>query len=233
MAHSSRSERYGLSKAGGGREPHNRQRTTPRMARRPARPSLLSHLLNWGIPLLIVLVAILFVGICCLGFGTGSTATTGTQTTTTGNTTNTLSQNQAAPDFTLPLLSGGTFQLAAQQGHPVVLYFMSTTCATCAQGSQQLAQEMQAAHVHGAQALAIDVNPGDRPADLQSFVQSVGQPAATNLQWGIDPNGTIATAYGVQTLESMVVINAHGQIIASSSSPLSSAQLTSLLKHAD
>ena len=59
-------------------------------------------------------------------------------TNKTATTTNT--STGSAPDFTLPLLSGGTFHLAAASGHPVVLYFMAPTCATCAQGSQQLAR---------------------------------------------------------------------------------------------
>jgi translation elongation factor EF-1beta len=91
---------------------------------------------------------------------------------------------------------------------------------------------MQTANVAGATALAIDVTPGDHPADLQAFAQSVGQPAASTLQWGIDSTGAIATAYGVQTLETMVVINAQGQIIADSESPIAPTQLISLLRSA-
>src|SRR6218665_3808023 len=34
-----------------------------------------------------------------------------------------LSQGDLAPDFTLPLDDGNTFQLSAQTGRPVVLYF--------------------------------------------------------------------------------------------------------------
>jgi peroxiredoxin len=202
--------------------------------RHSARPPVLTYVLNWGIPLLFTLGAILLVGVCCAGFGSGHSTTNGTtnQAANARNTISTLSLGQEAPDFTLPTLGGGTFQLVAQRGHPVVLYFIATTCTTCAQGSQQLAQVMQTANVRGAQALAIDVNPGDRPADLQAFVQSVGQPASTTLQWGIDPNGTIATAYGLQTLETMVVTNTHGQIVARSNNPIPPARLTQLVRSA-
>lgn len=151
------------------------------------------------------------------------------------NTSSTSASSQdlgLAPDFTLAPLEGGTFHLAAQLGHPVVLYFMATTCATCVQGSQQLAQTMQTAQVAGARALVIDVNAGDHAADLEAFAQVVGQPAATVLQWGIDSNHRIATAYGVQTLESMVVINAQGKMIANSGSSIAPAQLVTLLQSA-
>jgi peroxiredoxin len=224
MAHASQPAPNRLSKVGAGRGRGTQSRTGPRRARRPASSSLL----NWGIPLLVVLGAVLLVFVCCYGIGATTPSTTNHEASA-GNSSSTPAQ---APDFTLSLLSGGTFHLAGATGHPVVLYFMAPTCATCAQGSQQLAQVMQTAHVAGATALAIDVTPGDRPADLRAFAQSVGQPATTTLQWGIDTDGTIARAYGVQALETMVVINAQGQIIADSGSPIASAQLTALLKSA-
>ncbi len=228
MSSSSRPARNRLSKAAAGKARGAGPRTGPRMARRSAGSSAL----NWGIPLLVTLGAALLLVVCCLGIGAGSTAPSGTtsQAASAGNASST--QASHAPDFTLALLSGSTFHLAGALGHPVVLYFMAPTCATCAQGSRQLAQVMQTAHVAGATALAIDVTPGDHPGDLRAFAQSVGQPAASTLQWGIDSTGTIATAYGVQTLETMVVINAQGQIIADSGSPIASTQLTALLKSA-
>jgi peroxiredoxin len=224
MAHASQPAPNRSSKVGAGRGHGTQSRTGPRRARRPASSSLL----NWGIPLLVVLGAVLLVFVCCYAIGATTPSTTN-HAASAGNSSSTPAQ---APDFTLTLLSGGTFHLAGATGHPVVLYFMAPTCATCAQGSQQLAQVMQTAHVAGATALAIDVTPGDRPADLRAFAQSVGQPATTTLQWGIDTDGTIARAYGVQALETMVVINAQGQIIADSGSPIASAQLTALLKSA-
>src|SRR5579875_2670186 len=196
------------------------------------RSSTGSSALNWGIPLLVGIIAVLALAVCCLGIGSGAASTSSASPQTSGATQSSNVQASSAPDFSLSLLGGKTFHLAQARGHPVVLYFMATTCATCAQGSQQLAQVMQTAHEQGAIALAIDVNSGDRPADLQNFVQSVGEPAATTLQWGIDTNDAIATAYQVQTLETMVVINAQGQIIASNSSPFPPAQLVALLKSA-
>jgi hypothetical protein len=113
-----------------------------------------------------------------------------------------------------------------------VLYFLAPTCATCAQGSQPLARVIQTARTTGAIALAIDVNSWDRPADLEAFVRAVGPPAASTLRWGIDPSGGIVSAYGIQTLESMVVISASGQVFTVSATPLSPAQLTALLQQA-
>jgi peroxiredoxin len=226
MARASRSVRNRSPQEEVGRKRERQHRTMSCQVGR----STGSSVLNWGIPLLVAFGAILVVYYLGVGSRAAVTSSTTNQTTSAGNPSST--QSSRAPEFTLPLLSGKTFQLTGERGHPVVLYFMATTCATCVQGSQQLAQGMQAANGAGATALAIDVNSGDRPTDLHAFVQSVGQPAASTLQWGIDGNDAIATAYGIQTLETMVVINAQGQIVARTASPIPPDQLAQLLKTA-
>jgi len=142
-----------------------------------------------------------------------------------------MSRASSAPDFTLPLLSGTTFHLANRQGHVVVLFFMATGCAGCEPGSRDLAQALQSAKIRGAEALAIDVNSDDRPADLQAFVQSLGIPATAPIQWGIDTNDAIATAYGVQTLETTVVIDPHGQVAYQSSGSVPPEQLAQIVRN--
>lgn len=131
----------------------------------------------------------------------------------------------AAPDFTLATLSGTPFHLASQRGHVVVLYFMATTCGTCVQGSHDLVQALTASRAPGAQAVAIDLNAGDSSADLRGFVQATGIPASAPIIWGVDTNGTIARAYGVQVLETTVVIDAQGHVAYTSAGPVPPAQL--------
>src|SRR5258708_3995821 len=142
----------------------------------------------------------------------------------------TSSRASSAPDFTLTTLGGGTFHLASQQGHVVVLYFMATGCADCEPGSHDLAQTLLSAKVRGALALAIDLNTGDRPADLQAFVQSAGIPASAPVQWGID-TGAIASAYNVQALETTVVIDLHGQVAYRSDGSVPSEQLAQIVRN--
>jgi peroxiredoxin len=131
----------------------------------------------------------------------------------------------AAPDFTMATLSGTPFHLASQRGHGVVLYFMATTCGTCVQGSHDLVQALTASRAPGAQAVAIDLNAGDRAADLRGFVQATGIPANAPIVWGVDTNGTIARAYSVQVLKTTVVIDAQGHIAYTSAGPVPPAQL--------
>jgi len=184
------------------------------------------------LPRIIVLAVTLalLVGIIALVRGNlASAPVRSTAANTTGTSTTGLSQ--VAPDFTLPTLAGTTFHLAAQQGHPVVLYFMATTCESCVQGSRDLAQTFLSSKIRGAEALAIDVNAGDHPADLQAFVQSVGIPATAPIQWGIDTTGAIASVYGVQTLETTIVIDKHGQVAYRQDGAVPPEQLAQIVRN--
>jgi peroxiredoxin len=136
----------------------------------------------------------------------------------------------AAPDFTLTLLSGTAFHLAAQRGHVVVLYFMATGCAGCEPGSADLAQTMLSVKPQGAIALALDEIGTDHPADLQDFIQSAGIPASAPIQWGIDTTGAIANAYRVQALETTIVIDPRGQVAYRSDGSVPPAQLTQIVR---
>src|SRR6266702_574336 len=165
--------------------------------------------------MLVVTLAIL-IGIIALVHANNSTSapvrsvssSTGAQTTSASKT----SRASSAPDFTLHTLAGTTFHLAAKLGRVVVLYFMATGCAGCEPGSYDLAHTLLSSKIRGAEALAIDLNTGDQPADLQAFVQSAGIPASAPVQWGIDTTGAIASAYHVQALETTVVIDTRGQV---------------------
>ncbi len=184
---------------------------------------------------MLAVTLVLLIGIIALVHANNSTSTpvrsvsssTGAQTTGASTT----SRASSAPDFTLPTLAGTTFHLAAQQGHVVVLFFMATGCAGCEPGSHDLAQTLASAKIRGAQALAIDVNGTDRPADLQAFVQPLGIPASAPIQWGIDTTGAIASAYNVQTLETTVVIDPHGQVAYRSDGAVPPEQLAQIVRN--
>jgi peroxiredoxin len=208
------------------------QHTSQRASRSTPRPALRSVLAR--IMVLAVMLALL-VGVFTLVHANTSTSaparsvSSTTKTNTTGASKT--SRTASAPDFTVSLLSGTTFHLAVQQGHVVVLFFMATGCAGCEPGSSDLAQALQSAKVRGAQALAIDVNGTDRPADLQAFVQSLGIPASAPVQWGIDTTGAIASAYNVQTLETTVVIDSHGRIAYRSDGSVPPDQLAQIVRN--
>ncbi len=205
--------------------PQLASRSTPRSSLRNALPRLI----------VLAMTLALLVGVFTLVYANTSTsAPVRSVSISTGahkTFAQTSSRASSAPDFTLTTLGGGTFHLASQQGHVVVLYFMATGCADCEQGSHALAQTLLSAKVRGAQALAIDVNPGDRPADLQAFVQGVGIPASAPVRWGIDTTGAIARTYNVQTLETTVVIDPHGQIAYRSDGSVPPDQLAQIVRN--
>jgi cytochrome c biogenesis protein CcmG/thiol:disulfide interchange protein DsbE len=205
----------------------------PQMASRSTRRPLLRSVLPRILALAMTLA--LLAGVFVL-VHTNTSSSTPVRSVTTSTGTNitgaqTSSRVSSAPDFTLTTLGGGTFHLASQQGHVVVLYFMATGCAGCEPGSSALAQGLQTAKVRGAEVLAIDVNPGDRPADLQAFVQSLGIPASAPVQWGIDTTGAIARAYNVQALETTVVIDRHGQVAYRSDGAVPPEQLAQIVRN--
>jgi peroxiredoxin len=225
MAHSSPSASRKHSRTtGAGTPAPQRKPTASRSARRrPPRRRLLPRIIVLAMTLALLVGIIALVRAASL-----STPASSNTATTTGASTGGTS---SAPDFTLPLLSGTTFHLAAKLGHPVVLYFMSPTCATCAQGSRNLAQASLSVKTQGAEVLAIDVNAGDHPADLEAFVQSDGIPASAPMQWGVDTNDAIASAYHVQALETTVVIDPHGQIAYRSDGSVPPEQLAQIVRN--
>ena len=213
-------------------DPAGDAQNIPQMASRSTRRPLLRSVLPRI--LVLALTFALLVGVFALVHANNGTSTpvrsvssaTGAQTTGA----QTSSRTSSAPDFTVPLLSGTTFHLSSQQGHVVVLFFMATGCADCEPGSHDLGQAMQSAKIRGAEALAIDVNGSDRPADLQAFVQSLGIPVSAPVQWGIDTTGAIASTYNVQALETTVVIDPHGQIAYRSDGAVPPEQLAQIVR---
>jgi peroxiredoxin len=194
--------------------------------------------LAWHVIVLVVTLALLVVVFAAVHANSTSTPTGATSpriSPTHQHTHNAdvpiLSHIPTAPDFTVPTLAGTTFHLSAQRGHVVVLYFMATGCAGCEPGSFDLAQTLASAKIRGAEALAIDVNGSDHPADLQAFVQSLGVPTSAPIQWGIDTTGAIASAYNVQTLETTVVIDPQGHVAYRSDGSIPSKQLTQIMRH--
>jgi peroxiredoxin len=178
--------------------------------------TLLRRVASRIIVLAVILALLVGVFVAVRGNSSSSSARSNTTATggptTAGTSTPQLRQVPTAPDFTVSTLTGTTFHLAAQHGHVVVLYFMATGCAGCEPGSTTLAETLASAHIQGAEALAIDVNGTDQPADLEAFVQSLGVPASAPVHWGIDTTGAITNAYHVQTLETTIVIDPQGQI---------------------
>lgn len=192
-----------------------------------------SSLVSLAVAAVAVLGLVIIVHAVITGGGAAAPAAAGGSNTNAAGAPAAASvPSKMAPAFTLTSLAGTAFSLASAHGHPVVLYFMATTCGTCVQGSADLARSIQTADVAGAQAVAIDVNVSDTRSDLASFVQATGVSASAPIIWGVDAQDRIARAYGVQSLETTVVIDAQGHISYENPGPVAPAQLAQLVRQA-
>ncbi len=114
-----------------------------------------------------------------------------------------------APDFSVPLLGGGTFTLSEHRGRPTVVFFMAYWCGTCLAEGRALAK-LQAAYGDQVQIIAIDVDPSSTPEALAQFKRSAGN---GDFFWAFDPGQWVAQTYQVRSLDTTVMVDANGVVV--------------------
>jgi thiol-disulfide isomerase/thioredoxin len=111
-----------------------------------------------------------------------------------------------APQIALPVVGGGTSNLADDRGKVVLVNFWATWCEPCKSempGLQQLADQL---HDQPFRLYSVDLQE-DAPS-IQAFEQQYG----LNLYAVIDEDGTATRAYGVRALPSTFLIDQHGTL---------------------
>ncbi len=111
-----------------------------------------------------------------------------------------------APNFRLVDIDGGTYELAALRGQPVVINFWATYCPPCIVEHPMLSQA--ADHYRG-QAHFLGVIYQDDENLIRKFVDQRGR-------WGpslIDPDGRAAIAYGVYGPPETFFVDRDGKIV--------------------
>lgn len=117
-----------------------------------------------------------------------------------------VSAPKTAPNFSLQLLDGGTFQLSAYIGTPVMINFFASWCHPCRQEIPSLVAVRTEYKPKGVHFLAIAID--DTEKDVNALIKKLGftYPA------GLDTTGKIKDDYGVYGLPTTFFIDKKGMI---------------------
>lgn len=107
-----------------------------------------------------------------------------------------------APDVRLPLMDGGTFDLAAARGRVVFFDFWASWCEPCKQ-SIPLIEHYKALHPD---ALVYSVDAGEPVARAKRYAE-----AAKMRRVAFDPDLKAADAFGISVFPTMIVIGRDGK----------------------
>jgi thiol-disulfide isomerase/thioredoxin len=111
-----------------------------------------------------------------------------------------------AADFKLPLLDGGTFQLAHEKGKIVVLDFWATWCGPCVRSLPGLIQSMSPFPPDRVTFVGIDQ---DEPASVvKQFLETRGWKMAVAL----DDGSRVGRQYGADAIPHTVIIGTDGKV---------------------
>lgn len=136
------------------------------------------------------------------------------------------SDRKAAPAVSGDLIGGGTFNLAAQRGHVVVVNLWGSWCPDCRVEARDL-QSVYAAH-KDAGVLFVGLDIRDDPDGAQAYQRNFGvtYPSIN------DPSSRFALAFRdipPSAIPSTIVIDAQGRIAALNLGVVSSAELSRLI----
>lgn len=163
------------------------------------------------------LIAVLAAGAC-------SNTASGSEATTTYYASG---HRDAAPAVTNePLLGGGTFDLAAERGHVVVMNFWGSWCGPCRAEAADLESTYKETGV-----VFVGVNVIDQQDSANAFVSAHGITYPSIF----DPAGHVMLAFAnipPKEVPSTLVIDAAGKVASIHLAPVSSADLTAMIKAA-
>ena len=175
----------------------------------PGQNKTRSNLLKWSILFILILGAL----------GIWLVLRTPSQTSTTAQSG--VQMGDVAPDFTVPTLDGAKFTLSEQRGKPTIIYFTAYWCGSCIPKAQELGQLYQEYNGR-VNIIALDVDPTSTPELLDQFKQAAGNGA---FVWAFDSDSKVATAYRVNALSTIIILDGEGRIVYRGHFPTSYAAL--------
>jgi len=111
-----------------------------------------------------------------------------------------------APDFTLELLNGKSFQLSRQKGKVVVLDFWATWCGPCIQAMPQVDRVVNEFKEHGVQLVAVNLQ--EAPDKIQKTLERLELDPAVVL----DIDGVVAGRYAATAIPQTVIVDREGKV---------------------
>ncbi len=109
-----------------------------------------------------------------------------------------------APDFELPLLSGGTIKLSDLRGKVVWVNFWATWCPPCRAEMPDIEKIWKSEQ--GSDLVIIGVDYGEATPTVQGFVNKLG----ITYPIALDRNGTVAAAYRLAGFPSHFYVDKQG-----------------------
>lgn len=158
------------------------------------------------------LVVALFLGLLIWGMGRREAGTVGAAPTLL----------RSAPAFSLPLFEGGTFELAAVRGRPVLINFWASWCVPC---QDEAIAIQRASREYASQVVVLGVNVQDSDTNARAFLRRFG----VTYPNGRDASGEIAVDYGMSGVPESYFVRSDGSLARKWQGPLDEAQLREYL----
>ncbi len=129
-----------------------------------------------------------------------------------------------APQFTLPLFSGGTFSLAEQRGKVVVVNFWASWCIPCRQEAPVLENTWRKYKDRGVVFVGVDYVDTDKEA--LAFIQEFN----VTYPNGPDIGTETARAYRIQGVPETYFVGKDGQLYGNHIGPIDQATLSAKIE---
>ena len=112
------------------------------------------------------------------------------------------------PAYTASLISGGTFDVAAERGNVVLLNVWATWCGPCRYEIPELEKLHQKYQSRGFKVVGVSIDEGDAQP-VKQFVNehSMRYPVA------LDPDGKVASLFQTEVIPTTVLIDRKGKIV--------------------
>jgi thiol-disulfide isomerase/thioredoxin len=111
-----------------------------------------------------------------------------------------------APEFHIPMIVPGDFDLRSQRGKVVVLDFWATWCGPCAKSLPGLIEAMS--HFPADKVRLVGINQGETPDKIKSFLKL----REWKLEVALDSDQAVGKKYGVEGIPQTVIIGPDGRI---------------------